>query len=261
MKTLTNDFIGFSYNGIHSSDLGIIRTSDGSRFNEFLLPVSQDKVVQVPGQDGSYFFGSQYTQQQFNVNFAFDGLTEQQLHNLAIFFGDKKIHPLVFDERPYKTYMAKVTGSTMIKHVPFSQGSLNRIYKGEGSVQFTCYEVYAKCENKFWEAYYNDIPNIDEAKRREKVLEWNYAANLLKNDVELEDKQVDKFMQDENGIYIDLYNPGVKESPMVIEIKPKNEQIPANVFQINDNLLKTKAFALKKAINVNQKLNRKDLIL
>jgi hypothetical protein len=45
MKTLTNDFIGFSYNGIHSSDLGIIRTSDGSRFNENLLPVSQDKVV------------------------------------------------------------------------------------------------------------------------------------------------------------------------------------------------------------------------
>jgi hypothetical protein len=65
---------------------------------------------------------------------------------------------------------------------------LNRIYKGEGSIQFTCYEVYAKCENKFWEAYYNDIPNIDEAKRREKVLEWNYAANLLKNDVELEGK-------------------------------------------------------------------------
>jgi hypothetical protein len=38
----------------------------------------------------------------------------------------------------------------------------------------------------------------------------------------------------------------------MIEIKPKNGQIPANTFQINDNLLRTKAFALKKAINVNQ---------
>jgi hypothetical protein len=51
---------------------------------------------------------------------------------------------------------------------------------------------------------------------------------------------------------MDLYNPGAKESPIVIEIKPKNGQIPANVFQINDNLLKTKAFALKKAVNANQ---------
>ena len=51
---------------------------------------------------------------------------------------------------------------------------------------------------------------------------------------------------------MDLYNPGVKESPIVIEIKPKNGQIPANVFQINDSLLRTRAFAPKKAINVNQ---------
>jgi hypothetical protein len=33
-----SDYIGFSYNGRHSSTLGIIRTSEGSRFNENLLP-------------------------------------------------------------------------------------------------------------------------------------------------------------------------------------------------------------------------------
>jgi hypothetical protein len=32
------DFIGFTFNGKHSSELGIVRTSDGSRFNENLLP-------------------------------------------------------------------------------------------------------------------------------------------------------------------------------------------------------------------------------
>jgi hypothetical protein len=32
------DYMGFTYNNIHSSTLGIVRTSNGSRFNENLLP-------------------------------------------------------------------------------------------------------------------------------------------------------------------------------------------------------------------------------
>ena len=55
------DYIGFIFNGKHSSEFGIVRTSDGSRFNENLLPTIQDKTVQVPGGDGTYFFGSYYT--------------------------------------------------------------------------------------------------------------------------------------------------------------------------------------------------------
>jgi hypothetical protein len=56
------DYMGFTYNGKHSSELGIVRVSDGSRFNENLLPTMQDKTVQVPGGDGTYYFGSYYTQ-------------------------------------------------------------------------------------------------------------------------------------------------------------------------------------------------------
>jgi hypothetical protein len=55
------DYMGFTYNKKHSSELGIVRVSDGSRFNENLLPTMQDKTVQVPGGDGMYYFGSYYT--------------------------------------------------------------------------------------------------------------------------------------------------------------------------------------------------------
>ena len=55
------DYIGFYFNGYHSSELGIVRVSDGSRFNENLLPTIQDKTVQIPGGDGMYHFGSYYT--------------------------------------------------------------------------------------------------------------------------------------------------------------------------------------------------------
>jgi len=34
----SSDYIGFSFNGVHSDTLGIKRTSEGSRFNENLLP-------------------------------------------------------------------------------------------------------------------------------------------------------------------------------------------------------------------------------
>jgi hypothetical protein len=40
-----SDYIGFTFNGVHSSDLGIMRVSDGSRYNDSLLPTIQDKTV------------------------------------------------------------------------------------------------------------------------------------------------------------------------------------------------------------------------
>ena len=76
MGALKGEYIGFTYNGVHSSDLGICRVSDGSRFTESLLPNSQDKTVQVPGGDGMYFFGSHFTNKVININFAFDNLNE-----------------------------------------------------------------------------------------------------------------------------------------------------------------------------------------
>ena len=51
-----DDFTGFSFGGIHSSTLGIIRTSEGSRYNQNLFPNAQDKTVQVPDGEGTYYF-------------------------------------------------------------------------------------------------------------------------------------------------------------------------------------------------------------
>ena len=56
-ENVLQDYIGFSFGTgkfdettgkeklIHSSELGIIRVSDGSRFSENLLPTIQDKTV------------------------------------------------------------------------------------------------------------------------------------------------------------------------------------------------------------------------
>ena len=216
MGVLKGDFIGFSYNGIHSSDLGIVRTSNGSRFEKNLLPTMQDKTATVPGGDGTYYFNSQYTQRQFNVSFAFDSLTEEQFNFLSFHFGDKKVHPLVFDEEPYKTYYAKVTGTASIKYICFDESKgekkLARVYKGEGSVVFTCYQSLAVCEKKYLDAY-NEWANKSE---------WAKASGLLENSTTIVDgvaKSYDVFTYaSSDGAIMNLYNPGDKPSDWKLEV-------------------------------------------
>ena len=165
MSDFKGNFLGFTYNNLHSSTLGIVRTSDGSRFNENLLPTMQDKTVRVPGGDGTYYFGSYYTQRQFSVSFAFDGLTDEQIATIKRHFGDKGIHDLIFDETPYKVWSAKVTGTATIKYVAFAEGDTGRLYKGEGSIQFTCYYPFARCafsDTDTKESLRPTYPNIDE---------------------------------------------------------------------------------------------------
>lgn len=195
---LSGDFIGFTFNGVHSSDMGIIRTSDGSRFNENLLPASTDKTVQIPGGDGTYYFGSNYTQRQIPISIATDELTETQFRQLKQWLGDKQIHPLVFDEAPYKTYMVKISSIPTLKFICFDnitknngEMTVNRVYKGEGSLQFIAYFPFARCTKKYLSEY------TDSNKE-----EWASASGLLTTQGDY----------DGTGANINLYNPGDVET-------------------------------------------------
>ena len=138
------DFIGFTYNGKHSiKDLKIYRTSNGGRYDGDLVPSTKDKTALVDGMVGSYYFGTQVDARVFSISFAFDNMTDKDLRVLRQIFNGDGIHSLIFDEEPYKVYMAKVTGNTNIKHLCFDNG-VDRLYKGEGTVQFTCFYPYAR---------------------------------------------------------------------------------------------------------------------
>lgn len=243
MSVLRGDYIGFTYNGKHSSDLGIVRTSNGSRFDESLLPTMQDKTAQVPGGDGTYYFGSYYTSRQFSVSFAFDNLTEEQIAQLKSHFGDKKIHDLIFDERPYKTWRAKVTGSATLKYVPFAESETNRIYKGEGTIQFTCYQPYAICEKKWLDQYTDSNKN-----------EWALASGLKSTQGNYD------ILQGANSIK--LWNPGDLEAHFLLKMNfDSSGKIAAGQININEDssrLLRWNeiaAFNNDSYIKFNTKLN------
>lgn len=221
---LKGDFIGFSFNEHRSESLGIVRVSDGSRYNEDLVPTTQDKTVQVPGGDGFYYFGSDYTQRQFNINIAFDELTEKQFRELQQVFGTKELGKLVFDERPYKYYMVK-SGKPQLKYICFGKEG-ERIYKGEGTLTFTAYYPFAKSIFKFLNEYGNK--NKDE---------WKEASG----------------MKAEKGIYdivsnngsISVYNAGDLETDFILKFSLPVDSTPIGDIKITlskENVGKEEAF-------------------
>ena len=115
------DFLGFTFGGIHSSDLGITRVSGGDRYEEELHPEVSDRTAEVPGLDGEYFFSSEHKEKTFEVSIAFDSLTEKQFRKLRTAFNTKKIQELIFDERPYKKYIAKLKGPVELSYICFEE--------------------------------------------------------------------------------------------------------------------------------------------
>ena len=115
------DFLGFTFGDDHSSDLGITRVSDGDRYDEQLHPEIKDRTAEVPGLNGEYYFGSDFGTRTFDLEFAFDHLTEEQFRKLRQVFGTKQIKRLIFDERPYKYYMAKLESPIELSYVCFDE--------------------------------------------------------------------------------------------------------------------------------------------
>lgn len=201
------DFVEFSFGGRKASEFNIKRTSDGSRFNENLLPTIQDKTVQVPGGDGTYYFGSFYTQRQFSIPIAFDSMTETNLFEMRQWLGDKKIKELVFQEAPYKIYKAKCTGTATIKHICFVEKG-ERVYKGEGTLQFTAYYPFARTPNGRQKHldYYYIYPTKDE---------WAATSGLL---TEAAAANFDNLLVDTGVSLIKVYNPGNLETDFKLYI-------------------------------------------
>ena len=221
---LKGDFIGFSFNEHRSESLGIVRVSDGSRYNEDLVPTTQDKTVQVPGGDGFYYFGSDYTQRQFSINIAFDELTEKQFRELQQVFGTKELGKLIFDERPYKYYMVK-SSKPQLKYICFGKDG-ERIYKGEGTLTFTAYYPFAKSVFKFLNEYGNK--NKDE---------WKEASGM----------KAEKGTYDivSNNGSISVYNAGDLETDFILKFSLPADNTPIGDIKITlskENVGKVEAF-------------------
>lgn len=120
------DFTGFTFGDWHSTDpetglVTVLRVSGGDRYEEEIHPDIKDITAEVPGVDGEYYFGSNYGPKKINIEIAFDSLTEEQFRQMRRVFGTRKIKDLIFDERPYKKYMAKIESPVELSYVCFDE--------------------------------------------------------------------------------------------------------------------------------------------
>jgi hypothetical protein len=59
-KRKLQDFIGFRFGKVHSSELGLTVVSTSKRYEKELLPSINNVSSDIPGSDGSYYFGSTF---------------------------------------------------------------------------------------------------------------------------------------------------------------------------------------------------------
>lgn len=239
------DYIGFSFNGISSSNLGILRVVEGSRQSWGLLPDRSDRVGQIPGMMGSVYFGTDHIQRTFEINFAFDDLGETQIARIQRDWGDVGIRDLIFEEHPYKVWSARTTGVPSLRYIPFDQevspGTFERVYKGEGSVTFICYYPFATAPFKNLNQYLlAEYPNRDE---------WAAASGIRADVGSVFDVITDASIK--------LYNPGHLQSPLTIYMNFSGSTIAASNFSISGFGALNLGAMTKKGSDVGVRINFK----
>ena len=197
-----DDLTGFKFGDYHSSQFGLIRVSNGSRYNEYLLPTLKNTTTDVPGTEGTLYFGTQKTTRSFQVDMAFDSLTEEDIRDIREWLTGA--HSLIFDERPYIQYMCILNSAPQLKYLTFEENG-ERIYKGELSVNFVSYLPYG---------YSIDGKKFIDDFLDENFEEWSNASHLAyKNFYEGETlRTYDKF--EGNNVYV--YNGGDVEADYVL---------------------------------------------
>lgn len=157
------EFLGFSFNGRHSSEFNLTVVSSGltqrALFAEF-----EDKTVEVSGRDGAYYFGTKIKTRPLNVSVAFDNLTSSKKRELLLWLKPQLVAKLFFDEAPYKYYWAKLASPPSFSFVPFETditGGVEHLFKGTLELTFVANDPYG----------YSDYSSVPE------VLIWKQPVN------------------------------------------------------------------------------------
>ena len=144
-------FIGFEFNGVHSSQLNIKRVSSGDRYNLNIVP-QQEVITNSLSGNGVEVARVDLLGKEFNINIAFDSMTEENFQKMTSIFSTEELGELIFDETPYKKYKVSINSPPQIKWICFEEKG-ERIYKGEGALTFVSYQPYAEMVSSCVEDY------------------------------------------------------------------------------------------------------------
>lgn len=238
-------------------DLGLTRVSSSNRYSENLNPPMTEKTIKKPGEDGQYYFSTDLGATNHSINVAFDSLSEEQLRQLKQIQSSKSFWRLTYDNVPYKYYNVKPTGTSKLSYVPFLKDGVRK-YKGEGTLEFVCYEGCAHCWVDSKSEFYIDSAMTTPKKRFENIDEWKNSCGLF-NETKIAYKEVQKNFSKSTKDNTLLYQAEVENTEgffinnaeKVIKIKQLKDNLSDKVVGLKSTFIFSKNGINKKIIEKN----------
>lgn len=159
-----DDYVGFFFNGHHSSEFGLVRIATSEMYSENLLPSYDNIVKKGLAANKSFFFNKHATSKIIDISFATDNLSIGDLERLKQWIYPSNYGEFYLDNEPNTRYLAKLYGNPTFSFVPFASqekvyfkdrtsffspdrgGPIKQrtdgrtIHKGEGKISFIIYE-------------------------------------------------------------------------------------------------------------------------
>ena len=116
--------INFSYDGIHSQDMGVhIAWNDNGLFEDNFLPDRKIVEKKIANREKPYFQRVEHEPLSFSLSFAIaDWEAEDTLRRIARWFFQPYYKPLVFDSNPNRVFYAMFEGESTLFHNGMKEG-------------------------------------------------------------------------------------------------------------------------------------------
>ena len=157
-------FTTFIFDGKDCADMGVYSTTSGGTYTMYIEPTFKDETLEVPAYDGRYYYGTQYSTQQFQFNLFADNLSMTEYRNLRTWLKPRNVGKLILSDQPYKYYIVKITSIGALGEHPLTDAQQvvhsilgdsaagNVVYTGSFTVTFqTVGSVYG-----YGLSYYRD---------------------------------------------------------------------------------------------------------
>lgn len=207
-------YLTFVFDGIDSTQIGVVSVSDGSTYDTPILPTFTDNSLEVDGYDGRYYFNTRITQKDFTYNCFIDNLSAFQFDQLKSWIRPKKIGKLIRPEEPYRYYWVKVSSVENLGNIPLTHPDTGGVsYTGNFSVTFTT--IGQSCGYGMF-YYQDDLKYYEYRDIFDGTQDYYYDTGLL-----YKEEMLPLHVTRTAGTWDpQIYNPGTYRSKIKLQIIP-----------------------------------------
>lgn len=207
-------YLTFVFDGIDSTQMGVVSVSDGSTYDTPILPTFTDNSLEVDGYDGRYYFNTRITQKDFTYNCFIDNLSAFQFDQLKSWIRPKKIGKLIRPEEPYRYYWVKVSSVDNLGNIPLTHPDTGGVsYTGNFSVTFTT--IGQSCGYGMF-YYQDDLKYYEYRDIFDGTQDYYYDTGLL-----YKEEMLPLHVTRTAGTWDpQIYNPGTYRSKIRLQITP-----------------------------------------